>query len=71
MKAHAAVLGLALATLLPHQETAKAPPMPEVGQPAPALRLNNHAGKAVTVGPNEKEKTWTVLAFFPKAATPG
>lgn len=70
MKAAMAVLGLALATLVPHQETTK-PTKPEIGKPAPSLRLNNHAGKAVTVGPDEAEKTWTVLAFFPKAATPG
>ena len=74
MKAQAAALGLALATLVPHQDTAKKPALPEVGQPAPTLRLNNHQGKAVAIsptGPADEEKTWTVLAFFPKAATPG
>ena len=42
---------------------------PQVGQPAPAFRLNDHTGTAVHVG--GKSKTWTVLAFYPKAATPG
>lgn len=71
MKAHVVALGLALATLALHQDTPKKPVLPEIGKPAPALRLNNHLGKAVTVGPDEEEATWTVLAFFPKAATPG
>ena len=71
MKAPIAVLALALATLVPHQDKAQAPKRPEVGKPAPAIRLNNHVGTAVTVGPEEEDKTWTVLAFFPKAATPG
>ncbi len=44
-------------------------PMPEVGKPAPALRLNDHTGRATAVG--GESETWTVLAFFPKAMTPG
>jgi len=42
---------------------------PEVGKPAPALRLNDHHGNIVELG--GKRANWTVLAFFPKAATPG
>lgn len=42
---------------------------PQVGQPAPTGRLNDHEGHAVTVG--GKSDKWTVLAFYPKAATPG
>jgi len=42
---------------------------PVVGKPAPAFRLNDHTGRAVEVG--GKAEGWTVLAFFPKAATPG
>jgi len=42
---------------------------PEVGKPAPALRLNDHHGAIVELG--GKRENWTVLAFFPKAATPG
>ncbi len=44
--------------------------MPEVGQPAPKLRLNNHEGKLTEV-PAGEDFDWTVLAFYPKAATPG
>jgi hypothetical protein len=43
---------------------------PEVGKPAPALRLNDHRGELVELG-GKKGTNWTVLAFFPKAATPG
>jgi peroxiredoxin Q/BCP len=46
------------------------PKAPEVGKPAPAFRLNDHTGKAVAVGPGAT-KAWTVLAFYPKAMTPG
>ena len=42
---------------------------PEVGKPAPTLRLNDHHGEIVELG--GKRENWTVLAFFPKAATPG
>jgi hypothetical protein len=42
---------------------------PEVGKPAPALRLNDHHGNIVELG--GKRANWSVLAFFPKAATPG
>ena len=42
---------------------------PEVGKPAPAFRLNDHEGNLVSVGGESDE--WTVLAFYPKAATPG
>ena len=58
---------LALVALpwLPAQEMKK----PEVGKPAPKFRVNDHTGKSVTVG--EPSDYWTVLAFYPKAATPG
>jgi len=41
----------------------------ELGKPAPAVRLNDHHGNIVELG--GKRANWTVLAFFPKAATPG
>jgi hypothetical protein len=50
------------------QEAAR-PAAPELGKPAPAFRVNDHAGNAVAVG-GEAEH-WTVLAFYPKASTPG
>ncbi len=40
-----------------------------VGKPAPAFRLNDSQGKAVAIGGAAGH--WTVLAFYPKAATPG
>lgn len=42
---------------------------PEVGKPAPTLRLNDHHGEIVELG--TKREHWSVIAFFPKAATPG
>ena len=42
---------------------------PVVGAAAPVFRVNDHTGAAVRVG--GEAKTWTVLAFYPKAATPG
>jgi carboxymethylenebutenolidase len=42
---------------------------PETGRVAPTFRLTDHEGRPVEGGPDRK--TWTVLAFFPKAATPG
>jgi hypothetical protein len=45
------------------------PKKPEVGKPAPALRLNDHRGNIAELG--GKRERWAVLAFFPKAATPG
>jgi hypothetical protein len=57
---------VALASLAPQ---GGAPKKPEVGKPAPAIRLNDHHGKIVELG--GKRANWTVLAFFPKAATPG
>lgn len=44
---------------------------PTVGQPAPTLRLNDHTGKLAAVGGVQKDGAWTVIAFYPKAATPG
>jgi peroxiredoxin Q/BCP len=51
----------------PKQEPA--PAQPVVGKPAPEFRLNDHEGKGVAVG--GASANWTVLAFYPKAATPG
>ena len=40
-----------------------------VGAPAPAFRVNDETGAATAVG--GASKTWTVLAFYPKASTGG
>lgn len=53
----------------PQDAKKKEPVVPQVGQTAPAFRLNDHTGRAVQVG--GPAKTWTVVAFYPKAATPG
>lgn len=45
------------------------PESPVVGEQAPAFRLNDHAGRAVAVGGQSAQ--WTVVAFYPKAMTPG
>ena len=44
--------------------------VPVVGAAAPAWRLNDQTGKARTLADAHKD-AWVVLAFFPKAATPG
>ena len=41
-----------------------------VGRPAPDLRLNDQTGRAVRLQ-EFGEGHWTVLAFYPKALTPG
>ena len=46
-----------------------APKFPEVGKPAPDIRLNDHTGKIVTLG--GPTKNWSILAFYPKAMTSG
>ncbi len=48
---------------------AQGDPFPEIGKPAPVFTAKDHEGKNVTVG--GKSKTWTVLAFYPKALTGG
>lgn len=65
------LIALFLTVLALHvQDPAKpATKRPELGKPAPAVRLNDHHGNIVELG--GKRATWTVLAFFPKAATPG
>ena len=68
MKTLLSAAALVAAIILP-QDVA-APTGPTVGKPAPELRLNDHTGKAVKLA-GDKRDSWTVLAFFPKAATPG
>ena len=57
------------ALLLFGQGDAKKIARPEVGKPAPTFRLNDHAGAVHSIG--GKGDDWTILAFFPKAMTPG
>tara|TARA_R110002072_G_scaffold67163_1_gene164960 strand:+ start:6406 stop:6585 length:180 start_codon:yes stop_codon:yes gene_type:complete len=41
----------------------------EVGKDAPSFRVNDDTGAMTKVG--GAAKTWTVLAFYPKASTGG
>lgn len=41
-----------------------------IGDKAPDFTLKNHDGELVTLS-SSKEKKWAILAFFPKAKTPG
>lgn len=60
---------LALALFLPQDPDDRRPPVPEVGDAAPTIRLNDHTGEATTVG--GESENWTVLAYYPMAMTPG
>ena len=78
MKRTLSALALAAAaTLLSFQDPKPAEAsLIAVGQTAPELRLNDHTGRAVGVRPPGQDQAdaagnWKVLAFFPKAATPG
>ena len=66
----ALTLGLATAALaFPVRQDPPKETGPVVGKPAPTIRLNDHTGSAVSLG--GESETWTVMAFYPKAATPG
>jgi hypothetical protein len=69
MKAPFLVAALALLATTLQEDEARKPRRPAVGEMAPTLRLNDHTGNIVALG-GEQDR-WTVLAFFPKAATPG
>ena len=64
----AALTTAALVVLGGVQEGGK-PKAPRVGDAAPTFRLNDQQGRAVSIG--GKSEHWTVVAFFPKAMTPG
>ena len=69
MKLSLLLLGLAVPLVLQEARESSRPTLPEVGKPAPAFRLNHHEGEAVSVGGPQRK--WSVVAFFPKAMTPG
>ena len=60
---------LASTLLLTQATTPTADKGPELGKPAPTFRLNDQTGQAHTIG--GKSRAWTVVAFYPKAMTPG
>ncbi len=66
---HPLLLIAAAALALPLQDEPTKPALPEVGKPAPTFQLNDHTGRAVKIG--GKAERWKVIAFYPKAATPG
>ncbi len=64
-----AALAAAFPLAFAFQEDADEARGPKVGEPAPTIRLNDHAGKAVAL--DGSSKRWAVLAFYPKAMTGG
>ncbi len=69
---HLILILAALPLAWQQDEQKQSPPPPKalvVDQAVPSFRLNDHTGKAVNVG--KKADQWTVLAFYPKALTPG
>lgn len=63
-------LGVLLFALMAVAVAADAPAAgPEVGQPAPAIRLQDQHGKWVTL--DQQKGKWVVLYFYPKDNTPG
>lgn len=63
---------LLLATALSAAALADEKPRPDVavGDRAPAFRLNDQEGSAASLA-EARRAAWVVLAFFPKADTPG
>lgn len=59
----------AVATTSPSAWTAPTSGIPALGTPAPAFRLQDQNGKAVTLA--EQRGKWVVLYFYPKDNTPG
>ena len=62
------VAALAVGTALAEDDGAKR--KPTVGDKAPDFRLNDQDGKAFRLS-EEGEDAWVILAFYPKADTPG
>jgi len=69
MKYAPLALLLTSALLLVQDEQAPGPRPPAVGDPAPTFRLNDQDGNLRAVG--GEAELWTVVAFYPKAMTPG
>ncbi len=64
-----ATVALLCASWLVEDRSSPAKSGPEVGKPAPVFRLNDHDGDAVAIG--GESDNWMLLAFYPKAMTPG
>jgi len=68
-KQFAPVLLTPLLLAFPTMQQEKAATLPTIDKPAPTFRLNHHEGELASIG--GAQKTWSILAFFPKAMTPG
>ncbi|MFT5291984.1 MAG: hypothetical protein ACI8QS_002203 [Planctomycetota bacterium] len=66
-------LALVAAPLAMLVQTDDPPARPVEGDTAPTARVNDQTGHAANLGGDHSDdnSNWTVLAFFPKAATPG
>lgn len=62
-------LAAALTAVALVAQEVREPQVAKVGEALPAFRLNDQDGKAVAIG--GESELWSVLAFFPKAMTPG
>jgi len=69
MKLTHLALALVAAALITQDDGTDESPVAQVGEALPAFRLNDQDGKAVAIG--GESELWTVVAFFPKAMTPG
>ena len=69
MKLPHIALGLLAALFVAQDARDTRPAPPEIGKAAPAFRLNDHEGRSASVG--GESTNWTVVAFYPKAMTPG
>ena len=64
-------------TLAAQSPTPKPQPKPQatptatIGKAAPHFRVNDQTGSLTKFGGAAENKNWTVLAFYPKAATGG
>lgn len=65
----ASLVAASLAWAAAQDSAPSVPGLPEVGAPAPTFRLNDHDGDVVSIGGDADH--WTVLAWYPKARTPG
>lgn len=68
LKSIVLVSAATLPLLIQGQDAKDATMGAKVGAPAPTIRLNNTDGIPVQVASPDR---WSLLAFFPKAATPG
>ena len=64
------LIGTAMLAMVGLAATAGEDARPKVGDPAPSFRLNDQDGKALSLAKATKD-AWVILAYYPKADTPG